>query len=166
MTDSKESPLARRKFLKLVSSGALAVPVMGLTACGGGDSGSSAPAAARPEPTPPPAPAAEPQMAAPEPAPEPAPAAEPVAEAAPTETPAAEDMPILSPSDPQASALGYTDDASTVDAAKYPQYAEGRACANCALYTAEGEPLGPCSIFPGKRVNANGWCSVYAPKMM
>lgn len=161
MTDSKESPLARRKFLKLVSSGALAVPVMGLTACGGGDSSSPAPAAARPEPAP--APAPEPQNAAP--TPEPAPAPEPVAEAAPMEAPSADDMPILSPSDPQASALGYTEDASTVDASKYPQYAEGRACANCALYTAEGEPVGPCSIFPGRRVNANGWCSVYAPKM-
>jgi hypothetical protein len=43
--------------------------------------------------------------------------------------------------------------------------AEVQNCANCAL--AQGEDQGgwlQCQIFPGKLVNANGWCSVWAPK--
>ncbi len=74
-------------------------------------------------------------------------------------------MPELDPADPQAQALSYVADATSVDGAKFPQYKDGQACVNCALYTGgAGDEWGPCSIFPGKLVNANGWCSVYAPK--
>ncbi|MEF1220553.1 high-potential iron-sulfur protein [Photobacterium damselae] len=38
-------------------------------------------------------------------------------------------------------------------------------CANCALIQGkDGDEWRPCAIFPGKLVNANGWCSAYAPK--
>ncbi|MBT8100786.1 MAG: high-potential iron-sulfur protein, partial [Gammaproteobacteria bacterium] len=38
-------------------------------------------------------------------------------------------------------------------------------CANCALIQGnDGDEWRPCQIFPGKVVNANGWCSVWAPK--
>lgn len=74
------------------------------------------------------------------------------------------DLPHLSPDDPQAKALNYTHDASTVDPASRPQPAEEQQCANCALVQGtEGEWRG-CQIFPGKAVNQNGWCSVWAPK--
>ena len=149
MTDNDAESLARRRFLKMVSSGALAAPVVGLAGCGGGDNAATAPA-----------PAAS------------APAAEPTpdttaAEPAQVESPAPQaGMPQLAESDPQAQALNYVVDASTVDAGKYPQYSAGKDCSNCALYTgAEGSEFGPCSIFPGKLVAAKGWCSVYAPKM-
>ena len=59
----------------------------------------------------------------------------------------AEDMPKLSEDDPMAMGMKYTHDA------------------NCAL--AQGEAKDgwlQCQIFPGKLVNANGWCSVWAPK--
>lgn len=74
------------------------------------------------------------------------------------------DLPHLSPDDPQAKALNYTHDSSTVDPASRPQPAENQHCANCALVQGdEGEWRG-CQIFPGKAVNENGWCSVWAPK--
>lgn len=71
----------------------------------------------------------------------------------------------VDPKDPQAAALGYVTDATKVDKAKFPRYAAGQDCANCALY--QGKPAdvsGPCSLFPGKTVAAKGWCSAYAKK--
>ena len=152
MTDKKATPLARRQFLKAVSSGALAVPVFGLAGCGD-DKGAVAPAAPA---------ASKPAESAPQMAAEETPTVE-----IPTTSPApAEGMPRLEESDPQANALGYVALATAVDAAKYPQYSSGQDCANCALYTAASDTeWGPCSIFPGKLVAAKGWCGVYAPKM-
>jgi hypothetical protein len=76
----------------------------------------------------------------------------------------AQEMPRLSPDDPQAQALKYTHDASTVDPASRPQPAEDQRCANCALIQGEEGEWRGCQIFPGKLVNENGWCSVWAPK--
>ena len=71
----------------------------------------------------------------------------------------------LEESDPVGTALGYKEDATKVDAAKYPQWKAGQICANCALYTGKpGEPSGPCSVFAGKIVLAAGWCATYALK--
>lgn len=158
MTDKNSAPLARRRFLKMVSSGALAAPVIGLAGCGGDDSSSTAPAPAASRPAAEPAPAST--------TPEPAPVETPAPQAQPAAPASTEGMPQLAESDPQAQALSYIADASTVDAGKFPQYSAGNACSNCALYTgADGSENGPCSIFPGKLVSAKGWCSVYAPKM-
>jgi hypothetical protein len=61
--------------------------------------------------------------------------------------------------------LKYTHDASSVDAATRPNPAEDQKCSNCALIQGdEGEQWRPCQIFPGKLVNNDGWCSVWAPK--
>jgi high potential iron-sulfur protein len=77
----------------------------------------------------------------------------------------ADSAPSLSESDPTAVGLGYKSNASTVDKAKFPQYAAGQACANCALYQgAAGASSGPCPIFAGKSVSATGWCSSYTKK--
>ena len=68
-------------------------------------------------------------------------------------------------SDPQAVGLGYKEDATKVDKAKFPKYAAGQNCAGCALY--QGKPadaFGGCAIFPGKQVAGKGWCSAYAKK--
>jgi hypothetical protein len=73
--------------------------------------------------------------------------------------------PTLSESDPTALALGYKANATTVDKAKFAQYAPGQSCSSCALYQgAAGSSSGPCAIFPGKAVSAKGWCSSYAKK--
>jgi hypothetical protein len=77
----------------------------------------------------------------------------------------AQDAPHLSESDPTAMALGYKDDATKVDAAKYPAYKPGSVCGTCKFWT--GKPTdawGPCGLFPGKATNAKGWCSGYNPK--
>ncbi|MDH3350647.1 MAG: high-potential iron-sulfur protein [Gammaproteobacteria bacterium] len=77
----------------------------------------------------------------------------------------AEDLPQLSTDDPMANAMKYTHDASTVDAASRTNPAADQNCANCALIQGnDGDEWRPCQIFPGKTVNANGWCSVWAPK--
>jgi hypothetical protein len=77
----------------------------------------------------------------------------------------AQDLPQLATDDPMASAMKYTHDASTVDAAARANPAPEQDCANCALIQGtDGDEWRPCQIFPGKAVNANGWCSVWAPK--
>jgi hypothetical protein len=71
----------------------------------------------------------------------------------------------LAESDPQASALGYKEDTTKVDAKKYPKHDKAQKCANCQLYTGKAnEAYGPCSIFPGKPVAANGWCTAWVKK--
>lgn len=68
-------------------------------------------------------------------------------------------------SDPTAIALGYQHDAAAVDTKKYPKRAtpEGQQefCHNCKLYQAGTDGWGGCSIFQGRLVNAEGWCSVW-----
>ena len=77
----------------------------------------------------------------------------------------AQDMPKLTEDDPVASSMRYVHDASTVDPASRANPAAEQTCANCALVTgADGDEWRPCQIFPGKVVNANGWCAVWAPK--
>ncbi len=77
----------------------------------------------------------------------------------------AQDMPQLDTADPVAQSMRYTHDASTVDPSTRANPAENQNCANCALVQGEdGDAWRPCQIFPGKVVNAKGWCSVWAPK--
>ena len=71
----------------------------------------------------------------------------------------ADDLPHLTTDDPTAKALNYTEDASKAPA---PHQA-GQACANCNFFVGTGA-YGPCQLFPGKAVNAKGWCSGYAKK--
>lgn len=74
-------------------------------------------------------------------------------------------LPQLTESDATAAALGYKHDSSKVDGAKYPNHKPTQTCANCKLVQgADGEAWRPCSIFPGKSVNAKGWCAAYAAK--
>ena len=71
----------------------------------------------------------------------------------------------LDEKDPQAVALGYVADGTKADTKKYPKYAMGQACNNCALY--QGKPTdaaGGCPLFAGKQVAGKGWCSAYAKK--
>ena len=71
----------------------------------------------------------------------------------------------LDEKDPQAVALGYAADATKVDAKKYPKYAAGQVCTNCALY--QGKPTdawGGCPLFAGKQVAGKGWCTAWAKK--
>lgn len=78
---------------------------------------------------------------------------------------AQDDLPHLAEDDPMAAAMKYVHDASTVDPATRVNPAPEQHCSNCALIQGnDGDEWRPCQIFPGKLVNANGWCSVWAPK--
>ena len=71
----------------------------------------------------------------------------------------------LDEKDPQALALGYVADATKTDTKKYPKYAAGQNCANCALYQGKaGDAAGLCPLFAGKQVASKGWCSAWAKK--
>lgn len=77
----------------------------------------------------------------------------------------AQELTKLTEDDAMASAMKYTQDSSTVDAASKVNPAPVQSCSNCALVLGdEGAEWRPCQIFPGKLVNSNGWCSVWAPK--
>lgn len=75
------------------------------------------------------------------------------------------DAPKVAESDPTAQALGYKEDASKVDKAKYAKYAAGQDCGNCSFYQAKAsDPYGACPMFAGKQVASKGWCSAYNKK--
>ncbi len=77
----------------------------------------------------------------------------------------ASELPHLSEDDPMAQSMKYTHDASSVDASSRTNPAADQSCANCALVQGnDGDEWRPCQIFPGKVVNAAGWCSVWAAK--
>ena len=71
----------------------------------------------------------------------------------------------LDEKDPKAVAVGYVEDATRVDARRYPKYLPGEDCAGCQFYLAKpSDPWGPCSIFPRKVVAARGWCDAFATR--
>jgi len=76
------------------------------------------------------------------------------------------DTPVkLLETDPTAESLGYKDDATKVDRAKFPKYAPPQACSNCALYQGKASDAnGPCPIYAGKLVQGKGWCNAYVKK--
>lgn len=68
----------------------------------------------------------------------------------------ATDMPQVDPEDATAKALGYVHASENAE----------QLCNNCQLYTGEAEAeWGQCTIFPGKSVNAQGWCKSWVKKM-
>jgi hypothetical protein len=72
---------------------------------------------------------------------------------------------LLDEKDTQAAALGYVADAKRVDAKKFPKFAAGQNCANCALY--QGKPsdrAGGCPLFGTRQVAGAGWCNAWAKK--
>jgi hypothetical protein len=72
----------------------------------------------------------------------------------------ADDLPHQTLDDPTAKALNYTEDASKAA----PPHQPGQACSNCNFFHGGATGYGPCDLFPGKSVNAKGWCSGYAKK--
>ena len=73
--------------------------------------------------------------------------------------------PMLAETDPTAKGLGYVADATKTDKVKFPKYAAGQACSNCALDQGKAtDAAGACALFTGKQVAGKGWCSAYAKK--
>lgn len=72
---------------------------------------------------------------------------------------------MLDEKDPQAVALGYVADAKKVDVKKYPKFAAGQLCSNCALYQGKAtDKAAACPLFAGKQVAGPGWCNAWVKK--
>lgn len=79
----------------------------------------------------------------------------------------AQELPPVALDDPTAQALYYLHDATQVDTSNpmAARYMPGQTCANCVqIQGNDGDEWRPCALFPGKSVNAAGWCSVWAAK--
>ena len=75
------------------------------------------------------------------------------------------EAPMVAETDAQAAGLGYKADGSKVDKKKFPQYAAGHQCGNCALFQGKaGDAAGGCPLFAGTQVATKGWCSAWAKK--
>lgn len=75
---------------------------------------------------------------------------------------AQEELPHLSEDDDMAQALMYVHDATTSTS---PLHSENEFCYNCEQFMGTRETTwAGCAIFPGKAVNAEGWCSVWVEK--
>ena len=68
------------------------------------------------------------------------------------------DLKQLSEDDSQAKALQYVHDASK---STNPKRQDNQFCKNCNLIQSTSGEWRPCSIFPGKAVNENGWCAAW-----
>jgi hypothetical protein len=73
----------------------------------------------------------------------------------------AADLPPVTEADQTAKALGYVEDAATTSNAKHKA---GDVCSTCQFYSGGTSGRGPCQLFPGKSVNAKGWCISHTPK--
>lgn len=77
----------------------------------------------------------------------------------------ATELPHLTDANPSAASLGYTEDSSSVDPARFPKHSAQQRCANCKFFQATaGQQYGPCMLYPGNAVNMNGWCGGYVAK--
>ncbi len=71
---------------------------------------------------------------------------------------------------PTAKALGYYEDATKVDTAKYPKKAAAdgatQVCDNCSFYAASADHKGwgNCTLIAGGSVAAKGWCNSWTKK--
>jgi hypothetical protein len=63
-------------------------------------------------------------------------------------------LPKVDPNEAQAKALEYTHESSKAD----------QRCNNCQLWQGGDKDWGGCPIFPGKEVNAKGWCKSWVKK--
>jgi hypothetical protein len=80
--------------------------------------------------------------------------------------PVAAEAARLDVKDPAAAALGYVENASQVDAKKFPEYVQGSNCENCLqLQGTSGNNYRPCTLFPGKLVSVSGWCKSWTAEM-
>jgi High potential iron-sulfur protein len=78
---------------------------------------------------------------------------------------AAQAAAAVSETDAQAVALGFKNDTTKVDKAKFPKHEAAQICGNCALF--QGKPsdaIAPCALFSMKTVPAKGWCSSWVKK--
>ena len=69
----------------------------------------------------------------------------------------------VSGDDPLAVALGYVPDVSQANPKVTPARQPGAKCTNCSWYAPKADTrTGLCNYFPGKLVESNGWCRMWA----
>jgi len=77
----------------------------------------------------------------------------------------AADLPHLADDDPAAAALSYHHDATNAPRVdRGGVSAADQFCHNCRFVQSDSGQWRPCQIFPGKAVNADGWCSSWVQK--
>jgi hypothetical protein len=74
-------------------------------------------------------------------------------------TSASSDVARVSEDDPTAVSLNYVHDASKASG----RTISDAVCKSCQFFSGDSD-WGPCSIFTGKEVSANGWCSAWSKK--
>jgi hypothetical protein len=156
MSERSTRAETRREFLLWVGGSVAALPILSIAAC------------APEEANPPPTTDDEPADTGPDPGTQARTETPPSTPAQPA--PAhAEGLPKLDENSQTAQALGYKHDAKRVDKTQFPSRGDADSanelCKNCVQFQAQpDQEWGPCTIFPGKLVNANGWCSAYVAK--
>ncbi len=70
--------------------------------------------------------------------------------------------------EPLAIQIGYHLKAAAVEQTRFPQFTDQQNCGNCQLYAGtsgeSGESWGACTIFGGRMVAAEGWCSAWTAR--
>ncbi len=69
------------------------------------------------------------------------------------------DLPHVAKDDPMAKSLKYSEDAAHSERKTNDAF-----CHTCRFFKGADSGYGPCDLFPGKAVNANGWCSMWTKK--
>lgn len=78
--------------------------------------------------------------------------------------------PMVDPKDPQAQVMNYVEKHADL---KKPELKtdrqgvkfEAQHCANCSFYKATDAKVGSCTLFPGKLVKSEAWCSTWNKKV-
>jgi len=154
---NRPSSTSRRSFLKLTGGTLALIPLVNLHGCGDEQPDRMAePPPTTDEEAPAPQTRQQPQQA-----PTQEPQQAPAQQTPPGGQAQGGELERLEESNPQAQALGYKHSAEDVDQSAYQRYQPGQLCSNCNLFVAEqgDEQWGGCQLFPGKLVNADGWCS-------
>lgn len=78
----------------------------------------------------------------------------------------AQELPAVAADDPTAVALKYVEDATKAERAdKMGVAGKDQTCVNCQFVQGkDGDARRPCALFPGKSVNAAGWCMSWTKK--
>ena len=77
----------------------------------------------------------------------------------------ADDLPHVTKDDPTAVALKYVDDATKADRPEKSGVAGAdQDCSVCQFIQSDSGDWRPCALFPGKAVNAKGWCMNWTKK--
>tara|TARA_B100001248_G_scaffold253282_1_gene230351 strand:+ start:14254 stop:14613 length:360 start_codon:yes stop_codon:yes gene_type:complete len=76
---------------------------------------------------------------------------------------------MVKPGEGMAAGVNYQHDKAKITDDKLKVEKQGVAfkdqhCKNCVLYTDKGDGKGACTLFPGKLVAADGWCTSWSKK--